>query len=76
MAHEIGHCIGFRHTDYMNRISCGSNSNEGDGGVGAIHIDGTIGTVTSGNYNSWMMACVNGDNSFSSEDNFALGVVY
>jgi hypothetical protein len=31
IAHEIGHCIGFRHTDYMNRISCGSNSNEGDG---------------------------------------------
>jgi hypothetical protein len=76
MAHELGHCIGFRHTDYMNRISCGSNSNEGDGGVGAIHIDGTIGTVTSGNYNSWMMACTNGDNSFSSEDNYALGFVY
>ncbi|TKK64591.1 protease [Ilyomonas limi] len=76
MAHELGHTIGFRHTDYMNRISCGSNSNEGDGGVGAIHIDGTIGTVTSGNYNSWMMACTNGDNSFSAEDNYALGVVY
>lgn len=76
MAHEIGHCIGFRHTDYMNRISCGSNSNEGDAGVGAIHIDGTIATITSGNYNSWMMACVNGDNSFSSEDNFALQSVY
>lgn len=76
MAHEIGHCIGFRHTDYMNRISCGSNSNEGDAGVGAIHITGTITTVTSGNYNSWMMACVNGDNSFSAEDNYALGYVY
>jgi|SRR5215203_5987935 len=76
MAHELGHCIGFRHTDYMNRISCGSNSNEGDSGVGAIHIAGTITTVTSGNYNSWMMACINGDNSFSSEDNTALGVVY
>lgn len=76
MAHELGHTIGFRHTDYMNRISCGSNSNEGDGGVGAIHIAGTIETVTSGNYNSWMMACTNGDNSFSAEDNTALGVVY
>ena len=76
MAHEMGHCIGFRHTDYMNRISCGSNSNEGTAGVGAIHVDGTIATVTSGNYNSWMMACVNGDNSFSSEDNFALQSVY
>jgi len=76
MAHEMGHAIGFRHTDYMNRISCGSNSNEGDAGVGAIHIDGTVTTVTSGNYNSWMMACVNGDNSFSSEDVYALGFVY
>lgn len=76
MAHEIGHAVGFRHTDYMNRISCGSNSNEGAAGVGAVHIDGTIATVTSGNYNSWMMACVNGSNSFSSEDNFALQSVY
>ncbi|HET6722660.1 MAG TPA: M57 family metalloprotease [Chitinophagaceae bacterium] len=76
MAHEIGHAIGFRHTDYMNRISCGQNSNEGAAGVGAVHITGTIMTVTSGNYNSWMMACVNGSNSFSSEDNFALQSVY
>jgi hypothetical protein len=76
MAHELGHAVGFRHTDYMNRVSCGSNSNEGDAGVGAIHISGTITTVTSGNYNSWMMACTNGDNSFSSEDNFALTSVY
>jgi hypothetical protein len=76
MAHELGHCIGFRHTDYMNRISCGQNSNEGSAGVGAVHISGTITTVTSGNYNSWMMACVNGSNSFSSEDNFALQSVY
>lgn len=38
IAHEIGHCIGFRHTDYMNRAySCGSGGNEGDGGVGANH---------------------------------------
>jgi hypothetical protein len=43
IAHELGHCIGFRHTDYFNRsISCGgAASNEGDGGVGAIHIPGT-----------------------------------
>lgn len=75
MAHEIGHCIGFRHTDYMNRSSCGSNSNEGDAGVGAIHIPGTPETVT-GSYSSWMMACVNGDNSFSAADNTALTTVY
>ena len=76
MAHEIGHAIGFRHTDYMNRISCGQNSNEGTAGVGAVHVAGTITTVTSGNYNSWMMACVNGSNSFSSEDNLALQTIY
>jgi hypothetical protein len=77
MAHEMGHCIGFRHTDYMNRISCGGTaSNEGDAGVGAIHITGTITTVTSGNYNSWMMACTNGSPAFSSEDQLALQTVY
>jgi hypothetical protein len=42
ITHELGHCIGFRHSDYYNRaISCGSGGNEGDGGVGAIHIAGT-----------------------------------
>jgi hypothetical protein len=40
--HELGHTIGFRHSDYYNRsISCGSGGNEGDAGVGAIHIPGT-----------------------------------
>jgi hypothetical protein len=41
--HEVGHCIGFRHTDYFNRsLSCGgSASNEGASGIGAIHIPGT-----------------------------------
>lgn len=75
MAHEIGHCIGFRHTDYMNRSSCGQNSNEGSAGIGAIHIPGTPTTVT-GTYNSWMMACTNGNPAFSSADGTALNYVY
>lgn len=75
MAHEIGHCIGFRHTDYMNRSSCGQNANEGSAGVGAIHIPGTPTTV-SGNYNSWMMACTNSNPAFSSSDGTALNYVY
>ncbi len=75
IAHEIGHCIGFRHTDYMNRSSCGQNSNEGSAGVGAVHIPGTPTTVT-GSYNSWMMACTNGSPAFSSADNTALNYVY
>ena len=75
MAHELGHCIGFRHTDYMNRSSCGQNANEGSAGVGAVHIPNTPTTVT-GSYNSWMMACTNGSPSFSSADNTALNYVY
>jgi hypothetical protein len=75
MAHELGHCIGFRHTDYMNRSSCGQNANEGSAGVGAVHIPNTPTTVT-GSYNSWMMACTNGSPAFSSADNTALNYVY
>lgn len=75
IAHELGHCIGFRHTDYMNRSSCGQNSNEGSAGVGAVHIPGTPTTVN-GNYNSWMMACTNGSPNFSSADGTALNYVY
>lgn len=75
IAHEIGHCIGFRHTDYMNRSSCGQNVNEGSAGVGAIHIPGTPTTV-SGNYKSWMMACTDGSPNFSSSDGTALTTVY
>jgi hypothetical protein len=75
MAHEIGHCIGFRHTDYMNRSSCGQNANEGSAGIGAVHIPGTPTTVT-GTYNSWMMACTNGNPAFSTADGTALNYVY
>jgi hypothetical protein len=75
IAHEMGHCIGFRHTDYMNRSSCGQNSNEGTAGVGAIHIEGTPETVT-GSYNSWMMACVNNDPSLTPTDALALQTIY
>jgi Dual-action HEIGH metallo-peptidase len=75
MAHEIGHCIGFRHTDYATRASCGSNSNEGASTIGAIRIPGTPGTV-SGSYNSWMMACTNSDPTITATDAVALNYVY
>jgi hypothetical protein len=77
MAHEMGHCIGFRHTDYMNRAySCGGGySNEGTAGVGAIHIPGT---PTGASANSWMLACVgsNQNRPFTSADRTALNYVY
>lgn len=79
IAHEMGHCIGFRHTDYFDRsISCGgSTANEGDGGVGANHIPGTpTGADLAGN-GSWMLACTDGsDRPFTSADRTALDYLY
>lgn len=77
-AHEIGHCIGFRHTDYMNRsYSCGSGGNEGQAttGVGAVHIPGT---PTGPDAASWMLACIgNGTNRpFNPNDIIALNYLY
>jgi hypothetical protein len=50
ITHEIGHCIGLRHSDYYNRsISCGgSATNEGASSVGAILIEGTSPTAVRG----------------------------
>lgn len=77
IAHEIGHCIGFRHTDYMNRqYSCGgSYYNEGSAGIGAIHIPGT---PTAADPNSWMLACIgNGVNRpFNTNDITDLRYLY
>ncbi|MBC7774484.1 MAG: protease [Phycisphaerae bacterium] len=77
IAHEMGHCIGFRHTDYMDRsYSCGgAPSNEGDGGVGAIHIPGT---PTGPDAASWMLACLSATTNrpFQANDKTALNALY
>jgi len=78
VAHEIGHCIGFRHTDYMNRAySCGSGGNEGQetSGVGAVHIPGTPTGPDSG---SWMLACLSSTTNrpFNNNDKTALSYLY
>ena len=61
MAHEIGHCIGFRHTDWFDRsISCGgapANEGQENSGVGAVHIPGTP-TGASNAKQSFMLSCI------------------
>ncbi len=76
LQHEMGHCIGFRHTDYMNRaFSCGGRkSNEGSAGIGAINIPGT---PTKADAGSWMLACSSGtDRTFNPNDVIALNYLY
>jgi hypothetical protein len=77
LAHEIGHCIGFRHTDYMDRsYSCGgTRSNEGASSIGAINIPNTPTTADNG---SWMLACIgSGENRpFNGNDLVALKYLY
>lgn len=76
IAHEIGHTIGYRHTDYFNRaFSCGAGGNEGDAGVGADHIPGT---PTTADPNSWMLACIGTgvNRPFNGNDQIALGYIY
>ncbi|MDR6940699.1 M57 family metalloprotease [Mucilaginibacter pocheonensis] len=76
LQHEMGHCIGFRHTDYMNRaFSCGGRHvNEGSAGIGAINIPGT---PTKADAGSWMLACSTGsDRTFNTNDKIALDYLY
>ncbi|HEU4727420.1 MAG TPA: M57 family metalloprotease, partial [Kofleriaceae bacterium] len=78
MTHELGHCIGFRHSDFFNRsISCGgAATNEGNGGVGAILIAGTPSGATVGG--SIMNSCFRQSETgrFTSSDITALNALY
>jgi len=56
--HELGHTIGFRHTDFYNRtISCGIGGDEGQSDSGAHHIPNTPTTAVLNG--SVMNACYN-----------------
>jgi hypothetical protein len=77
ITHEIGHTIGFRHSDYYDRsISCGSGGNEGSAGVGAILIPGTPATAKVGG--SIMNSCFRSSETgeWSSSDKVALDYLY
>ncbi|WP_323378993.1 zinc-dependent metalloprotease [Pyxidicoccus xibeiensis] len=77
ITHELGHAIGFRHSDYYNRnISCGSGGSEGTAGVGAILIPGTPSTATVGG--SIMNSCFRSSETgeWTSSDRTALNYLY
>jgi hypothetical protein len=77
ITHELGHCIGFRHSDWFNRsISCGSGGSEGEGTVGAIHISGTPTGATVGG--SLMNSCFRTSETgeFTSSDLTAVNTLY
>ena len=79
IAHEMGHCVGFRHTDYFDRsISCGgAASNEGTAGVGANLIPGTPSGANPATDLSWMLSCTDGgDRPFTGNDQTALNYLY
>lgn len=71
LAHEVGHSIGFRHTDYMARV-CGGG-NEGASTMGVVLIPGTPSTI---DYKSWMLSCAGSDVPFSASDIIALNALY
>ncbi len=73
ITHEMGHCVGLRHTDWFARVCNGVN--EGQGSDGAIHIPGT---TTGIDRLSVMISCPTGNENgvFSRDDVTALEYLY
>ncbi|WP_426429615.1 M57 family metalloprotease [Winogradskyella sp. HB-48] len=77
ITHEIGHSVGFRHSDWFDRLSCPpvAQGNEGTGSDGAVHIPGT---PTGRDLTSVMQACfsTSEDGEFNANDITALEFMY
>ncbi len=72
ITHEIGHSIGFRHSDYFSRQSCGQNSNEGGD---RIRVSGTpSGWDPTSLMNACFSTSTNGE--FNGNDITALRAMY
>lgn len=78
ITHELGHCVGLRHSDFRTRRSCPAflQGNEGDGAVGAIYIPGTDNSGNS--VNSIMKSCYssNDNGEFKRQDRVGLRRIY
>jgi hypothetical protein len=74
ITHEIGHCVGLRHSDYFSRQSC-NQSAEAAAPSGALYIPGT---PTGWDSSSLMNACYpsNSDGEFNDNDVIALQEIY
>lgn len=75
IAHELGHCIGFAHTDIVDDYSCGGVAP--NPAPPFILIPGTP-TLGAGDPNSWMVRCISSSTNrpFTVIDRLALNYLY